>query len=480
MLSLRKKSNEKKICFAILVHNKREIIRDLIDNIRYFCPNSDIVLYNGGSDPNLCKDLEYPVCPTSKKLSYGFLTSFMLDVMEWLEEINYDYDYLISLDSDVLFAREGFEDFIFHEMQNAEYMGVDMRIPKDSWYPGVLFRKERELWRSLFKEDPFLKAFNVGQVFGRRFIQALLGCEQIALLKKNLRKTKCFAIEEIVFVNMAKLLGFEPKSYPKETSLSNRYRPHYTFGNFVQCMNEYPRCFLFHPVNRRLKDEVRWTIRNLMNKKRASDRQNLEKYIDGLMLDTDKIRKPPYFNRRKIGNSEWFEFVAPLKDGGLGHWRQNNDERGLHWFDPKVFDREKFGSVAMIHSRFNVLELVARKGEQLVHYWRDEQFGSEEWVAQESFAKGTKGAVAFIESSHGNFEVVAPLYGGGLGHWWRNNDAPGHPWSGPVVFGKEQVDWVSLIQSKSGKLIAVTESNGRLNYYKRDDNNTWSWKGPYS
>lgn len=480
MLSSKQNSIEKKICFAILVHNKREVIRDLIDNIRYFCPNSSIVLYNGGDEPDLCNGLEYPVCPASKKLSYGFLASFMLDTMEWLEEIHYEYDYLISLDSDVLFAKEGFEKFIIQAMKDTEYMGVDMRVPQKSWYPGVLFRRERDLWRSLFKDDPFLKAFNVGQVFGRSFVKALLTCDQLKVLKKNLQKTKCFAIEEIIFVNMAKLLGFEPKSYPNDVGLSIRYRPHYSYKEFIQFMNKNTSCFLFHPIYRRTKDEIRWIIRNMMNTRRDNDQQNREKYIDGIMFDAERIVRPPAFNRRKLGDEEWFEFVAPLKGGGLGHWRQNNDHRGLHWFGPMVFEREQFGAVSMIHSRYNVLEMVARKGDQLVHFWRDEQFGSEKWIAQDVFANGTKGSIAFIESSHGNFEVVAPLIAGGLGHWWRNNNAPGHPWIGPVVFGKEQVNSVSLIQNRSGRLMAITESNGKLRYYRRNDDESLGWEGPWT
>lgn len=135
-----------KICFAILAHNRREVVFDLLDNIRCYCPNSSVVLYNGGDDPELCKGLGYPVCPTSRKLDYGVTAIYMLEVMEWLEDIDYSYDILINLDSDVLFAREGFEQYILNEMNDKDYMGVCTKIPDDDFYCLVQLRQEIDQW----------------------------------------------------------------------------------------------------------------------------------------------------------------------------------------------------------------------------------------------------------------------------------------------------------------------------------------------
>ncbi|SEC70179.1 hypothetical protein [Paenibacillus sp. GP183] len=135
-----------KICFALLVHNKRNVILDLLDNFRCYCPNSTVVLYNGGDDPLLCKDLGVLVCPASRKLEYGVTAIFLLETMRWLENIGYDFDYLINLDSDALFVREGYEEFIAEQMKNKDYMGVDTRIPNDDFYCGIQLRKEYDLW----------------------------------------------------------------------------------------------------------------------------------------------------------------------------------------------------------------------------------------------------------------------------------------------------------------------------------------------
>lgn len=48
----------------------------------------------------------------------------MSEVMKWLIDSKYEFDYLINLDSDCLFAKQGFEQFIEKEMNNSDYMGL--------------------------------------------------------------------------------------------------------------------------------------------------------------------------------------------------------------------------------------------------------------------------------------------------------------------------------------------------------------------
>ena len=39
------------ICFAVLAHDKPEVLESQIRNIRMYNPDSRIVLYNGGREP---------------------------------------------------------------------------------------------------------------------------------------------------------------------------------------------------------------------------------------------------------------------------------------------------------------------------------------------------------------------------------------------------------------------------------------------
>src|SRR5690349_968728 len=62
----------------------------------------------------------------------------------------------------------------------------------------------------------------------------------------------------------------------------------------------------------------------------------------------------------------------------------------------------------------------------------------------------------------GNYELVSPLQGGGIGHFFRDNDDPTLPWNGPFPFATDQgtVDAVSLIQSNFSTQLVNTGTQG--------------------
>ncbi|MEW9672183.1 hypothetical protein ABLT31_25470 [Ammoniphilus sp. 3BR4] len=245
----------------------------MLENIKHFCPNSEIVLYNGGYHKALSEGLGYPVCPASKKLSYGKTTIYMLEVMRWLQKIQMKYDYLINLDSDALFARKGFEEFIADEMGNKEYMGVRVRVPEREWYPGICIRREWARWRPIFKTEQFLGCFNVGQVYSKRLVQRIIQFEQINQVEKNLLQTTAFGTDETVYVNLVKRLGFEPKRYPDDAACSIRFRPHFTEAEIKHLLDHQPRAFLFHPISRDLYNGARSFIRSLVSGNRDITRE---------------------------------------------------------------------------------------------------------------------------------------------------------------------------------------------------------------
>jgi hypothetical protein len=69
-------------------------------------------------------------------------------------------------------------------------------------------------------------------------------------------------------------------------------------------------------------------------------------------------------------------------------------------------------------------------------------------------AQGVTANPVLIQSrfaTQGNFELVTPVFGGGLAHLWRNNDDPHYPWSEPTLFGGDlTVEGLSFIQSNFG------------------------------
>ncbi len=403
---LEKKSN---ICFAILVHENRNLVKQLIDNVRYFCPNSTIVLYNGGNDPTLCDGLGVPVCPSSRKLKYGRTTIYFLETMEWLEELSIEYEYFINIDSDALFIRKGYEEFIQTEMVDTDYMAVRLRIPDENWYVGKELKKDIDRWKELFNVNPFYGIFNVGQVISRSFVKALLEPGRKQRLKKALLETSAFGTDEILFVNMAKELGFRTKKYPDITARMIRYRPYFTLDEMIHCLNN-SNVFLCHPVIRDENNPVQKLIHHI------SDKYYTSKYKD---------KKYPWYQK----NPDSYAISLPIK------------------------------------SKFGNLELIVRSNSSLTHYWENPNGN---WSKSETFAEGVTGDPVFFENKFNQFRAVCKLKTGEVGYWWRDNKAHGHPWYGPSVLPLGNVDPIMGCQLQDGKHIIVFKSKDQYNYWGLD------------
>jgi hypothetical protein len=374
-----------------------------------------MVLYNGGDDPHLCDSLGVPVCPSSRKLERGFTTIYFLETMEWLEEMEVNYDYFINLDSDALFIRKGYEKFVQEQMQDTDYMAVSLRIPEEDWYIGIEMRKDIDRWRQLFCVDPLYGIFNVGQVINQSFVKALLEPQRKEKLTKALLETISFGTDEIVLVNMAKELGFRLKSYPRNTdSIMIRYRPYFTLDEMIDCFNNIEKSWLCHPVSLERDDLVRRLIKHL----------------------------------------------------GSEHYSKQYQKEEYPWYKS---DPSKYTPSLPIQSGFGNLEIVVRSDDSLTHYWEDRE--SNCWVESNEFAKGIVGMPVFHENdSSENFEVACKLKSGGVAFWWRDNYSIGHPWHGPTLITNKDVNPVFLAQLQDGRHILICKSGDRLVYWVRQYN----------
>jgi hypothetical protein len=195
-----------------------------------------------------------------------------------------------------------------------------------------------------------------------------------------------------------------------------------------------------------------------------------------------------YLVQSSFGRKGNFEAVTPRAGGGIKFGWRNNDAPGLPWSAPTDFltgAGELGGVPSLIQSNYGSpgnLEMVARIGQRLAHFWRD----GAGWHGPGFFADGVSGNPALIQGifgGRGNFEVVAPLAAGGLAHWWRNNDAPGAPWNGPTPFGAGagHIDAVAMIQSNfgdPGNLEVVARIGNQLALFWRLSEPPWTWTGP--
>lgn len=182
----------------------------------------------------------------------------------------------------------------------------------------------------------------------------------------------------------------------------------------------------------------------------------------------------PSLYQGRFGFPGNFEVVTPLAAGGMAHYYRQNPQGW--WSGPATFGgNAQFEDVSLIQGNYgDNLEVVARSGNQLQHYYRS---GSTWHGPTTAFGIGISGAPTLIQGRFGipgNFEVVAPAASGGMMHFFRDN-TNGQPWYGTATFGGTAVTSSSLIQSNYGDNFEVVARDGcSLKHWWRDFNFQWN------
>jgi len=184
------------------------------------------------------------------------------------------------------------------------------------------------------------------------------------------------------------------------------------------------------------------------------------------------------------GQGDNFEVVVP-NDPGTGiaeYWRDNSSYSSQPWNSDGVFETTAgtVGAVSLIESSYGNLEVVARIGTSLAHFYRNESTGA--WYPTNTnitaglAVSGTPSLVQEPSSGAvtGNFEVVVPLATGGMALYSRNNSSSSQPWSKVDTFGSGVVSDVSLIYSSYGNLEVVARIGTSLaHWYRYSVTGTW-------
>lgn len=255
----------KTIIMVILAHDHPDSLADLVQNTRYFCPRTRLMLYNSGVDPNLGKELDLEILLVSRRQFYAKITPFFFDVFEWLVENGITYDYVINLETDMLFIRRRYEDWVSSAMSGYDYMAPNLRrsiSPKSKWRPHRSLRPELPNWYELFGFEYVHGALSPGQVFSRRFIESILKHRHYPDLKRLIAANKSYTLQEILFPTLPDVLGLAGRSYPAELKPIIRYRPYQAVGGIVRAINT-QQAYFVHPVRRELDDAARALVRSL-------------------------------------------------------------------------------------------------------------------------------------------------------------------------------------------------------------------------
>jgi hypothetical protein len=193
------------------------------------------------------------------------------------------------------------------------------------------------------------------------------------------------------------------------------------------------------------------------------------------------------------------ELVAPLASVGIVHYWRDIRSPTVTWNGPTIFAQNlgHIDSVALIQSSFGDpgggnlpvnLELVARTGDQLYHFWR-EAGPTFQWHGPYAIGqRGVAGNPALLQGPFGvykkNFELVVPLQSGGIAHYWRHNGEAALPWNGPTVFGTDVGRFEALdmvIDSYTRWLTppytaqVVARFQNQLLFYYRDPGPEFRW-----
>jgi len=213
------------VLFVVLAHRQRDCLIDLINNLQAYCRNSRIVVYNGGTDLSLIEGLASESVmpfPHARPVTYGRLLH-LLEVFEWVEDANLAFDYLVSLDADMLLIKDGFEDYLDRNM-SAEYWGVGLTVAPVGtvgWSNEPYFAQEFEaVWHPLFQSNVLARVFNPGQVFRRSAVHKIVGYirSHRQAVDRVIEESRAFAVEEVLYPSLALHSGCKCDRMPRSNT----------------------------------------------------------------------------------------------------------------------------------------------------------------------------------------------------------------------------------------------------------------------
>lgn len=263
-----------KLLIVILAHDDRECLEDMVDNVRFYCPHATIGLYNSGDDPDLGKDLPVTIIQPSRRLYYARIAPFFFDLFEWLSMQDFPYEYVTNLDSDVLFIRHGYEDFIDASMKSYDYMAPDLRFNahrRSQWRPMRSLKPEIKRWYKFLGFKYMHGAFNPGQTFSKKYIESLVNHPSYQELLNLVSENQSFTLHEVLFPTLVDFLGLRARSYPEELNPIIRYRPYQAISGVKRAIG-LETAFFIHPIKRDMDNPARVFIQKKMRQEINWDR----------------------------------------------------------------------------------------------------------------------------------------------------------------------------------------------------------------
>lgn len=290
---------EPRICFAILAHNNRPLLEDLIANVRAAAPDEDIVVYNSGAEFDL-SGLDVEICPTSSPLGYGKLTRFHAEVMTWLSGRGRLPRYMVTLEPDMMVVRRGFANFLDHTMRDAAYMGTRFHRVPPGWWVNPIGRRARWKWSAGWQDltgtpEP-CHSFGPGQIFGREYIEKLVALPQLDQIIARSEVTRLDIIEEIVYPSLAAGMHCRPMSNPGSQAITLKWYPPARIAGFLSDES----VFLMHRVSTDLGAADRRMIRDGLAGRLGPLSSYDARHVPSDPWSQVKLHSERFYRRRKL------------------------------------------------------------------------------------------------------------------------------------------------------------------------------------
>lgn len=257
--------------FACLVHENLECTVDLVRNLRFFEPESGIVVYDGSGGSILqyaivLERLGAVMHPEPRPVSWGRLHDFAFDSLEFALG-RHPFDALTYVDSDQLLAHWGYAKAVQVALEQQPHAGV-LAAPNNVGdavsHQAQLALQEQELWEPLLERfsarDQFPRwSYWPGTVITRAAAAAVCELRDDAVLADILERTRIEATEEIVIPTLAALRGYEVVTRSWNDKWL-RWGALLGPSDVAEALAD-PACFWLHPVERSPDDPARVYLR---------------------------------------------------------------------------------------------------------------------------------------------------------------------------------------------------------------------------
>lgn len=305
-----------------LVHENQECISDLLENLRYHDPDSQILLSNGSGNPDLIpkhfplQEYKATLVPNNQRVKHGYLHNSALETMKFALD-NFYFDTLTIVDSDQLAIRSGYTAYITDFLASHTGIGLMSSMPQrvhkndKTKYVALQAFSEYSLW------EPFIKNFPDGEskfvhwtfwpstVFTYDAVRDIVKLfKENSLLQHIMCHTKIWATEEVIFPTLVKLLGYEIVTNPCCHDVV-KYKTLFSIPEFNQALTR-PGAFWIHPVTRKYEDPLRRFIRLHFNNydsgnKEAALEENLSAYSFKILALKKISRIQGWLNKQEAG-----------------------------------------------------------------------------------------------------------------------------------------------------------------------------------